>query len=65
MQAFRVALTLAAFIRAAGGGSTPLNDPYAIFAKARERLETARYPAQISYEVVITVRKGATTSAAR
>jgi hypothetical protein len=36
-----------------------LKDPYAIFAAARTRWETARYPAQLSYTVAVTVvRRG-------
>lgn len=42
-----------------------LTDPYDIFAKARQRLEAARYPSRLAYDVVITVRNGGTTSTAR
>jgi len=35
--------------------SATLDDPYAIFAKARQHWEAAHYPAQMSYNVVITV----------
>jgi hypothetical protein len=32
-----------------------LTDPYAIFAQARERWESARYPQQLAYDVVVRV----------
>jgi hypothetical protein len=40
-----------------------LTDPYAIFAQARERWENARYPAQLAYDVVVSVTHGGTASA--
>jgi hypothetical protein len=41
-----------------------LTDPYAIFAQARERWESARYPSQLAYDVVVSVtRRGVNTAA--
>lgn len=42
----------------------PVSDPYEIFARARARLEAARYPAQVSYTVAVTAtRRGITSTA--
>lgn len=40
-----------------------LTDPYAIFAQARERWESARYPAQLAYDVVVSVTHSGAASA--
>lgn len=40
-----------------------LTDPYAIFAQARERWESARYPAQLAYDVAVSVTHSGTASA--
>jgi hypothetical protein len=39
-----------------------LADPYAIFAQARERWESARYPSQLAYDVVVSVTHRGTAS---
>lgn len=50
---------------APGESAAPLTDAYAIFSNARRRIEAARYPAQVSYNVIISVRKNGKTSVAR
>ncbi len=60
------ALAGACLLGSGGRAGAPpiLNDPYAIFAAARTRWETARYPAQLSYTVGVTVsRRGVTSQA--
>jgi len=39
-------------------------DPYAIFARARQYWEAARYPAQVSYNVVVSVKRTGVSSSA-
>jgi hypothetical protein len=41
-----------------------LSDPYAIFSRARQRWQASRYPNQLSYDVVVTVRRRGKTSVA-
>lgn len=41
-----------------------LTDPYAIFAQARERWESARYPSQIAYDVAVNVTHAGVSSSA-
>ncbi|HET9392469.1 MAG TPA: hypothetical protein VFO29_02930 [Candidatus Rubrimentiphilum sp.] len=41
-----------------------LKDPYAVFAAARTRWESASYPSQLSYVVAVTVSRSGVTSAA-
>lgn len=41
-----------------------VNDPYAIFAQARKRLQAARYPRQVSYQIAVSVTKDGITSVA-
>ncbi len=41
-----------------------LTDPYAIFAQARERWESARYPSQLAYDVAVSVTHAGTQSSA-
>lgn len=41
-----------------------LTDAYAVFARARQYIEAARYPGQLAYGVTIAVSKRGTTSAA-
>lgn len=59
-------LALAGACLAASGAPAPAaqTDPYAIFAAARTHWEAARYPAQVSYTVAVTVTHNGTSSAA-
>lgn len=59
-------LALAGACLAASGApaTAAQRDPYAIFAAARARWETSRYPSQISYTVAITVKHSGISSSA-
>lgn len=64
---FRLGLCLLAIgpIGATTTSTTTFTDPYTIFEKARERLEASRYPDQLSYEVIETVKKNNEVSTAQ